>query len=85
MIRMPRTQAAGKSNNRAVAPGGGRLVLRALAGKWIAWSSDGQQIVAVGDSFESCEAAAARAGFPAESIAIDRTPMSRDRLTGSGM
>jgi hypothetical protein len=61
------------------------VVPRAFAGKWIAWSADGQQIIAVADSFELCETAAARAGFPADQIAIDRAPLSRHRLTGSGM
>jgi hypothetical protein len=58
---------------------------RAYAGKWVAWSADGRRIVAVGDTLKSCEQAAARAGFHADQVAIDRVPTSRQRLTGSGM
>jgi hypothetical protein len=61
------------------------VVPRAYAGKWIAWSAGGRTIVAVGDTQKACESAAARAGFPADSVAIDRVPGGRQRLTGSGM
>jgi hypothetical protein len=60
-------------------------VPREYAGKWLAWSEDGRQIVAVADSFEAAEQAAANAGFPADRIAIDRAPTDRQRLPGSGM
>jgi hypothetical protein len=58
---------------------------RAYAGKWVAWSADGRRIVAVGETFEACEEAAAHAGFPADQIAVERVPTDRQRLTGSGM
>ncbi len=59
------------------------VVPREYAGKWVAWSTDGRRIIAVGSSFKSCEQAAARAGFPSDRIAIDRIPVSRQRETGS--
>ena len=65
--------------------GGVQVVPREYAGKWVAWSDDGRRIVAVGKSFAACETAAARAGFPADRVAIDRVPSGRQRLTGSGM
>jgi hypothetical protein len=82
---MPKTPASRKSKARPAALGAGRVVSRALSGKWIAWSADDGSIVSVGDSFEACETAAARAGFPPDRIAIDRAPLTRDRLSGSGM
>jgi len=51
------------------------------AGKWIAWSPDGMRIVAVGKTFETCERAAAAAGFKANEVAIERIPVHR-RLEG---
>jgi len=60
-------------------------VPREYAGKWVAWSADGRRIVAVGDTLKACELAAAGAGHPANRVAIDRVPESRQRLTGSGM
>jgi hypothetical protein len=64
---------------------GVQVVPREYAGKWIAWSPDGRKILAVAETFAACEAAAARAGFPAGSVAIDRVPTGRQRVTGSGM
>lgn len=61
------------------------LVPREYAGKWVAWSADGRRVVAVGDTYKACERAAASAGHPANQVAIDRVPQSRQRLTGSGM
>lgn len=55
------------------------------AGKWLAWSSDGRRIVAVGDTYKACEQVAATAGHPAHQVAIDRVPESRQRPTGSGL
>jgi hypothetical protein len=52
-----------------------QVVPREYAGKWLAWSPDGLRIVAVADSFEDCERAAAAAGFTA--VAIDRVPLGR--------
>ena len=60
------------------------IVPREYAGKWVAWSADGRRVVAVGDTYKACEQAAARAGHPANEVAIDRVPESRQRLTGSG-
>jgi hypothetical protein len=80
---MPKTKAqttAGRTRGLKV-----EVVPRAAAGKWVAWSADGRRIVAVGDTQKACELAAARAGFPADSVAIDRVPRGRQRLTGSGM
>ena len=59
-------------------------VPREYAGKWVAWSADGRRVVAVGDTFRACEQAAARAGHPTNEVAIDRVPVSRQRLSGSG-
>jgi len=81
---MPRIRTSEKPEEKAGAPSGVQVVPREDAGKWIAWSADGRRIIAVGDSFESCEQAAARAGFPADQSAIERVPETRDRLTGSG-
>ena len=69
-----------KTDRRKVQP-----VPREYAGKWVAWSADGRRIVAVGDTAKACEQAAATAGHPANRVAIDRVPQSRQRLTGSGM
>jgi hypothetical protein len=60
------------------------VVPREYAGKWLAWSADGRRIVTVGESFEAVEQAAVEAGFPADQVAIERVPTSRQRLTGSG-
>jgi hypothetical protein len=76
------------ASSKKVATARGRkvqVVPREYAGKWVAWSADGREIVAVADSFRSCEQAAVRAGFRADQLAIDRVPASRQRLTGSGM
>jgi hypothetical protein len=62
-----------------------QTVPREYAGKWIAWSADGRRIVAVADTSDACEQAAATAGHPANQVAIERVPESRQRLTGSGM
>jgi hypothetical protein len=64
---------------------GVQVVPREYAGKWVAWSPDGRKIIAVAGTFAACESAAARAGFPAGRVAIDRVPTGRQRLTGSGM
>src|SRR5271166_2903899 len=63
----------------------GQTIPREYAGNWVAWSADGRKIVAVADSFRACEQAAEHAGFRADQVAIDRVPVSRQRLTGSGM
>ncbi len=57
--------------------GGVQVVPRAYAGKWVAWSSDGRRIVAVGESFDACERAAVAAGFAANQVAIGRIPVLR--------
>jgi hypothetical protein len=62
-----------------------QVVPREYAGKWVAWSVDGREIVAVAGSFRACEQAAVLAGFRADQLAIDRVPASRQRLTGSGL
>jgi hypothetical protein len=64
---------------------GAQIVPREYAGKWVAWSAGGREIVAVAASFNACEKAAALAGFDADQIAIERVPPSRQRVTGSGM
>ena len=78
-----------KTTPDLVTSGGGsdgvQIVPREYAGKWVAWSPDGRKILAVAETFAACEAAAAKAGFPAGSVAIDRVPTGRQRLTGSGM
>jgi hypothetical protein len=51
----------------------------------VAWSADGRRIVAVGTSFKTCEQAAADAGYAADQVAIERVPISRQRVTGSGL
>ncbi len=65
--------------------GAGRpqTVPREYAGKWVAWSPDGLQIVGSGASFATCERAALVAGFAADQIAIERVPQGRLRVTGS--
>jgi hypothetical protein len=78
--RTPRRNEARRSVRSAP-----QVVPREYAGKWIGWSADGRRIIAVGSDFESCEQAAARAGFSADQVAIERVPETRQRLTGSGM
>jgi hypothetical protein len=73
------------STPRSARTGKIQVVPREYAGKWLAWSSDGRRIVAIADTFQACERAAAQAGFPADQVAIDRVPTARQRLTGSGM
>jgi hypothetical protein len=82
---MQKPRAASRNNPTADHARRVQLVPRDYAGKWVAWSADGRKIVAVADSFRACEQAAERAGFPADQVAIDRVPVSRQRLTGSGM
>jgi hypothetical protein len=82
---MPRARASGKPGERAGAPSRVQVVPREYAGKWIAWPADGRRIIAVGESFDSCERAAARAGFPADQVAIERVPETRYRPAGSGL
>lgn len=73
------------SKSEAGRLGGGRVVLREYAGKWVAWASDGREIVAVGDTLHACEQSAADAGHPANQVAIEWVPEARQRLTGTGM
>ena len=47
------------------------------AGRWIAWEPTGMRIVAVADSFEACERAAAEAGYP--EVAVHRVPDRGER------
>ena len=83
-VGMPRSkQAAGSQDHSSRRPGVD-VVPREYAGRWIAWSADSRRIVATGASFAACEAAAARAGFPSDQVAIERVPTGRQRLTGSG-
>lgn len=81
---MPTARTSRRDETRGGRRPGPQIVPREYAGRWIAWSSDGRRIIAVGDGFESCEQAAVRAGFPADQIAIERVPETRNRLTGSG-
>ncbi len=82
---MPRAKTSARPDAKETSSGRVPLVPRESAGKWIAWSADGRHIIAVGDTFKACEQAAARAGYPANQVAIDRVPRSRQRTTGSGM
>ena len=82
---MPKLRRSAKPKAKVGAPSTVQVVPRDYAGKWIAWSEDGRRIIAVGESFDSCEGAATRAGFPADRIAIERVPETRDRLTGARM
>ena len=81
---MPRVRTSEKPEEKGATPSRAQVVPREYAGKWIAWSADGRRIIAVGDSFETCEQATARAGFAADQVAIERVPETRHRLTGSG-
>ncbi|MGC8644345.1 MAG: hypothetical protein ACP5XB_31165 [Isosphaeraceae bacterium] len=81
---MPKVRKSQKPKVKAGSSSGVQVVPREYAGKWIAWSADGRRIIAVGDGFQSCEQAAARAGVPADQIAIERVPEARYRLSGSG-
>jgi len=76
---MPRTKATG-SRGKVSRP---QTVPLGYAGKWVAWSADGQRIVASGRTFAACERAAAVAGFGPGMVAIDRIPVHR-RLAGPG-
>jgi hypothetical protein len=83
---MPRAKTSARPETREARRGRVPLVPREYAGKWVvAWSADGRHIIAVGETFKACEQAAARAGHPANQVAIDRVPRSRQRPTGSGM
>src|SRR5262245_29009376 len=83
-MAMPTARAPRRDEPRGTGRSRPQTVLREYAGKWIAWGADGRRIVAVGGDFESCEQAAARAGFAADQVAIERVPETRDRPTGSG-
>ncbi len=82
---MTKARTSNRHENRSGARSRAQRVSREHAGKWIAWSEDGHRIVAVSDSFESCEQAAIHDGFLADQIAIERVPETRFRVTGSGM
>jgi hypothetical protein len=84
-VAMQKPRAASRNKVTADRAKKVHLVPRDYAGKWVAWSADGRKIVAVAESFRACEQAAERAGFPGDQVAIDRVPVSRQRLTGSGM
>ena len=71
----PRTSEAPEA--KAEREGDVQVVPREYAGKWVAWSSDGRRIVAVGESFDDCERAAVAAGFAANWVAIGKIPVLR--------
>jgi len=80
---MPKARTSKRSQDKTGCQSGVQVVPREYAGKWIAWSADGRRIIAVDNSFASCEQAAIQAGFPPDQIAIERVPETRYRLTGS--
>jgi hypothetical protein len=82
---MPKPRTTADLNTGGARSAGVQVVPREYAGKWVAWSPDGREIIAVAATFAACETAAAHAGFPAGRVAIDRVPTGRQRLTGSGM
>ena len=65
------------------AAAGPEVVPRAYAGQWVAWSAAGR-IVAVAATRRGCEQSAAGAGFPADQVALERVPTTRQRPTGAG-
>jgi hypothetical protein len=80
---MPTARTSRKDEPEGARRSRPQTVPREYAGRWIAWSADGRRIIAVEDDLESCEQAAAHAGFAADQVAIERVPETRDRLTGS--
>jgi hypothetical protein len=64
---------------------GAQIVPLEYAGKWVAWSASGREIVAVAASYNACERAAGLSGFDADQVAIERVPTSRQRVTGRGL
>jgi hypothetical protein len=80
---MSKTQASESLESNRKSRSQVPFVPREYAGKWVAWSEDGRRVIAVGDSFESCEQAAIKAGFPANRIAIERVPETRQRVSGA--
>ncbi len=71
----PKTSVEPKT--KAERDGGVQVVPREYAGKWVAWSSDGRRIVAVGESFDDCGRAVVAAGFAADRVAIGKIPVLR--------
>ena len=61
---MPKVRKSRKPKVKVGRSSGVQVVPREYAGKWIAWSTDSRRIIAVGDGFQPCEQAAARAGIP---------------------
>ena len=64
---------------------GAQIVPLEYAGKCVAWSAGGREIVAVATSYKACERAAGHAGFDADQVAIERVPSSRQRVRGPRM
>jgi hypothetical protein len=52
-----------------------------LGGKWIAWTNDGSQIVAHGDTLDECERAAAEVGE--KTPRFEKVPRSDVRIIGA--
>lgn len=82
---MPKARTSKRHEDKKGIQSGVQVVPRDYAGKWIARPEGGRRIIAVADSFESCEQAAIQASFPPDQTAIERVPATHFRLTGSGM
>jgi hypothetical protein len=67
-----RVRAGKTANKSALSPD---TVLRAYAGKYVAWAPNGITIIAVASSFDAAERKAAKAGYPMAAIA--RIPRGR--------
>ena len=76
----PNTPRPGADRPEADWPIQARLRLE-HAGRWVAWTEDGQQVVAAADDFEAVREAASRAGV-ARAIVEWLPPLDQARTAG---
>ena len=69
---MSKAEAEGRAQPKPSRSRKPQVIPIEYAGRWVAWEPTGMRIVAVADSFEACEQAAAEAGYPR--VAVDRIP-----------
>jgi hypothetical protein len=56
------------------------VITREMLGKFVAWSADGTEIVAVADTREECESVVEAKGLSTHEVAIGRIPTYRRPL-----
>ena len=67
------------STNHSVQPPSRPIVPKELAGKWIAWTLDGQRIVAHGETLTECQAASVKVGEAR--VRFEKTRQADERLS----